>query len=1039
MATTIKLKNGSGAPSASDLVQGEPAIDLTNKRLYTENDSGAVIEVGSNPSSLSIAGTAITATAAELNILDGVTSTAAELNILDGVTSTAAELNILDGVTSTATELNIVDGDTTATSTTLADADRVVVNDAGTMVQVALTDFETYFESALDTLSNVTTVGALNAGSITSGFGAIDNGSSAITTTGTVTYGSLSDGTITVTAFVDEDDMSSDSATLVPTQQSVKAYVDAQVTAEDLDFQADSGGALSIDLDSETMTFTGGTGIDTSGAGNAVTFAIDSTVTTLTGSQTLTNKTLTSPVLNTGVSGTAVLDEDDMSSDSATQLATQQSIKAYVDSQVASADTLAELTDTNVTSPADGALLFYDTGTSKWIDNVVSGDITIADTGVAAIGSGVIVNDDVNASAAISVSKTALAAGTGLTLSTNTLSVDASQTQITAVGTIGTGTWQGSVISDTYVANDLTISGGTIENTIIGAATAAAGTFTTFTSTGIDDNATSTAITIDSSENVGIGSASNHAGARVVINDTPPTAFGSPMFQVGQETFTSSGYYSIGLGFTNGTYTEPPAEIAAVSTSSSGGTTADIVFGTRSVTTNTAVTERMRINSSGNVLIGRTVATLGGGNGDDLQIGSGSGGAGLTIHSSTSSNGDIQFSDGTSGDSSYRGLIRYRHADDELDLWTAGARRVTLDSSGNVGIGTDSPARLFEVAGNNNAGAKANYLRITDTDTTATSNNQQGGIEFYASDASAGAGVNASIEVLYAGSGGGGEITFNTAANSGYGVAEAMRIDENGNVGIGNTSPASQSGFGTPLLEVRGSSGGTLLSTNSTTGLEAAFVAFSTGINIAAAGAATASTGNNIVFRTGSTNSNYNSAERMRIDSSGNLLVGKTTSGYTVTGAEIQDSGDVIIKSVGAPLVLNRDTAGPDATIQAFYLEDTLAGIIAVTKGGTPAFAASSDIRLKDNVTAHESELSNVMSLRPVRWDWKDETKGAGEGFVAQELEQTAWADLVSDGEDGYKMVSGLGTVETRLIKALQEAVTRIETLEAEVAALKGE
>ena len=190
------------------------------------------------------------------------------------------ELEILDGATVTTTELNIIDGDTTASSTTLADADRVVVNDAGTMKQVALTDFETYFESALDTLSNVTTVGALNSGSITSGFGAIDNGSSAITTTGTITYGSLSDGSITITAFVDEDNMASNSATLVPTQQSVKAYVDTQLTAEDLDFQADSGGALSIDLDSETLTFTGGTGIDTSGSGNAVTFAIDPTVTT---------------------------------------------------------------------------------------------------------------------------------------------------------------------------------------------------------------------------------------------------------------------------------------------------------------------------------------------------------------------------------------------------------------------------------------------------------------------------------------------------------------------------------------------------------------------------------------------------------------------------------------------------------------------------------------------------------------------------------------------------------------------------------------
>ena len=122
------------------------------------------------------------------------------------------------------------------------------------------------------------------------------------TFTGTLTYETISDGTISITAFVDEDDMSSNSANLVPTQQSVKAYVDAVTTelqAQDLDFQADTGGALNIDLDTETMTFTGGTGIDTSGSGNAVTFAIDSTVTTLTGTQTLTNKTLTSPDVNT--------------------------------------------------------------------------------------------------------------------------------------------------------------------------------------------------------------------------------------------------------------------------------------------------------------------------------------------------------------------------------------------------------------------------------------------------------------------------------------------------------------------------------------------------------------------------------------------------------------------------------------------------------------------------------------------------------------------------------------------------------------------
>ena len=88
----------------------------------------------------------VTSTTAELNILDGVTATTSELNILDGVTSTASELNILDGATVTTTELNLLDGGTSATSTTLAAADRVVMNDAGTMKQVALSDLVTFLE-----------------------------------------------------------------------------------------------------------------------------------------------------------------------------------------------------------------------------------------------------------------------------------------------------------------------------------------------------------------------------------------------------------------------------------------------------------------------------------------------------------------------------------------------------------------------------------------------------------------------------------------------------------------------------------------------------------------------------------------------------------------------------------------------------------------------------------------------------------------------------------------------------------------------------
>ena len=96
--------------------------------------------------------------------------------------------------------------------------------------------------------------------------------------------------------------MSSNSATGIASQQSIKAYVDTQITAEDLDITTDSG-TIAIDLDSETLTISGGTGLDSSATGNAVTLAIDSTVATLTGSQTLTNKSLTTPTLT----GTAVV------------------------------------------------------------------------------------------------------------------------------------------------------------------------------------------------------------------------------------------------------------------------------------------------------------------------------------------------------------------------------------------------------------------------------------------------------------------------------------------------------------------------------------------------------------------------------------------------------------------------------------------------------------------------------------------------------------------------------------------------------------
>ena len=155
-----------------------------------------------------------------------------------------------------------------------------------------------------------------------------------------------SDGTAVNTSGLvkDEDNMSSNSATHLATQQSIKAYVDTQLTAEDLDISADSGSNIAIDLDSEVLDLEGGTGIDTATGTNKVTFNIDSTVATLSGSQALTNKTIdvdSNTVSNIEVDNlkSGVLDTD-LTSVSASDdtIPSAKATKTYVDAQITAED-----------------------------------------------------------------------------------------------------------------------------------------------------------------------------------------------------------------------------------------------------------------------------------------------------------------------------------------------------------------------------------------------------------------------------------------------------------------------------------------------------------------------------------------------------------------------------------------------------------------------------------------------------------------------------------------------------------------------------
>jgi len=117
-------------------------------------------------------------------------------------------------------------------------------------------------------------------------------------TTPTITSGVFNTG-VSGSAILDEDNMASDSATKLATQQSIKAYVDNQIDADmDVNITSDSG-SVAIVMDSETLTIAGGSNITTAATGNTVTVTLASSVATTSGTETFTNKTFTSPTINT--------------------------------------------------------------------------------------------------------------------------------------------------------------------------------------------------------------------------------------------------------------------------------------------------------------------------------------------------------------------------------------------------------------------------------------------------------------------------------------------------------------------------------------------------------------------------------------------------------------------------------------------------------------------------------------------------------------------------------------------------------------------
>ena len=391
--TSLGVAIGSNVQAWDAQLDDIAALTPTDSNIIVGDGTNWVAETGATArTSLGVAiGTDVQAYDAELAAIAGLTSaadkgiqftgsgtaatydlTAAGKALLDdanaaaqlvtlGLTATAAELNTLDDIASTTAELNIVDGDTAATSTTLADADRVVVNDGGTMVQVALTDFEVYFESALDTLNNVTSASSLAT------VGTIGSGTwqgTAVADTYVANDLTISGGTVNSSVIGGVTPAAGTFTTLTANDQLVVA-AGATITGDTTDeitLAVKGVGSQTANL--MTVEINDGTDKFTIAADGSVVIAQDLT-------------------LASGATVTAILDEDNMASDSATSLATQQSIKAYVDTEVGSSaldiagdtgtDTVTVGTDTLT---FDGGANITSVATDNQISYALDADVT---------------------------------------------------------------------------------------------------------------------------------------------------------------------------------------------------------------------------------------------------------------------------------------------------------------------------------------------------------------------------------------------------------------------------------------------------------------------------------------------------------------------------------------------------------------------------------------------------------------------------------------------------------------------------------------